>query len=129
MGRIAEETSRGCSEPLSLIASSVLFGAACNTIEHKPVIAPQKRHRLCSSQKCVDPLFQAQALRENPRFQSLERRVGLNPCRRKTNVVAFRSEQGAEAEGGEDHDFGIDDVAISNRRMGEIKDHGVKRED
>ena len=38
-------------------------------------------------------------------------------------------EEGAEAEGGEDDDFGIDDVAIANRWMREIKDHRIKRED
>ena len=40
-----------------------------------------------------------------------------------------RAKEGAEAEGGEDYDFGIDDVAIANRWMREIKDHRIKRED
>ena len=39
------------------------------------------------------------------------------------------AKEGAEAEGGEDDDFGVDDVAIANCWMREIKDHRIKRED
>lgn len=38
-------------------------------------------------------------------------------------------EKGAEAEGGEDDDFGVDDVPITNCRMREIEHDGVKRKD
>lgn len=45
------------------------------------------------------------------------------------HVRSACGKKGTEAEGGEDDDFGVDDVAVANCRMSEVEDDRVKRED